>query len=194
MSAGTISCVYRSRSRGCHASLIVDLLAAAAADAHARAVLERAWRRRAPACCSGRTEHDVREVDRRLPSRRCRPAAARRAASGGASPGSRARRRRGPSRRSTRSTLPVLPRSRPAMTITVSSLRIGCARACVASEHLRRERDDLHELLRAQLARDRSEDAGADRLALRCRSARRSCCRSGCRSRRRGRLPSRSAR
>src|SRR5262249_17297511 len=33
-----------------------------------------------------------------------------------------------------------------------------------ASEHLRRERDDLHEPLRAQLARDRPEDARADRL------------------------------
>src|SRR6185369_9361448 len=34
------------------------------------------------------------------------------------------------------------------------------------SENLRRERDDLHELLRAQLAGDRSEDAGSERLAL----------------------------
>ena len=33
------------------------------------------------------------------------------------------------------------------------------------SEHLGRERDDLHEPLRAQLARHRPEDAGADRLA-----------------------------
>ncbi len=34
------------------------------------------------------------------------------------------------------------------------------------SEHLRRERDDLHELLGAELARDRPEDAGTDRLEL----------------------------
>src|SRR5262249_7335235 len=35
------------------------------------------------------------------------------------------------------------------------------------SEHLRCERDDLHELLGAELARDRSEDARTDRLFLR---------------------------
>src|SRR5207248_784300 len=34
------------------------------------------------------------------------------------------------------------------------------------SEHLRRKGDDLHELARTQLASDRAEDAGADRLAL----------------------------
>src|SRR5437660_762295 len=39
-----------------------------------------------------------------------------------------------------------------------------CARAM--SEDLRRQRDDLHELLRPQLARHRAEDAGADRLAV----------------------------
>src|SRR5438552_5963592 len=39
-----------------------------------------------------------------------------------------------------------------------------CARAM--SEDLRRQRDDLHELLRPQLARHRTEDAGADRLAV----------------------------
>src|ERR1051325_6163997 len=31
-------------------------------------------------------------------------------------------------------------------------------------ENLRRERDDLHEILRAQLAGDRAEDAGAPRI------------------------------
>ena len=35
-----------------------------------------------------------------------------------------------------------------------------------ASQHLRSERDDLHELLGAQLASDRPEDAGADRLVV----------------------------
>src|SRR5437762_7264011 len=34
------------------------------------------------------------------------------------------------------------------------------------SDHLRRERDDLHEPLVAQLAPDRPEDAGRARLAL----------------------------
>src|SRR5438445_5646190 len=34
------------------------------------------------------------------------------------------------------------------------------------SEHFRRERDDLHEAFAAQLARDRPEDARADRLEL----------------------------
>src|SRR5690606_28177395 len=34
------------------------------------------------------------------------------------------------------------------------------------SEHLRRKADDLHEVLRPQLAHDRPEDTGADRLAL----------------------------
>src|SRR5262249_30591818 len=35
------------------------------------------------------------------------------------------------------------------------------------SQHLWGEGDDLHELLAAELTRDRSEDAGADRLELR---------------------------
>src|SRR5690625_2100824 len=34
------------------------------------------------------------------------------------------------------------------------------------SQYFGRERDDLHELLAAQLARDRPEDTGADRLEL----------------------------
>src|SRR5512139_3766796 len=72
---------------------------------------------------------------------------------------------------STFTTLPVFPLSRPAITITVSPfLMFGFAivRLPVGrrpSEDLRCERDDLHELLRAQLACDRPEDAGADRLA-----------------------------
>src|SRR5690348_16467399 len=33
-------------------------------------------------------------------------------------------------------------------------------------QHFRRERNDLHETLAAQLARDRPEDAGTDRLEL----------------------------
>src|SRR5512143_1290228 len=64
----------------------------------------------------------------------------------------------------TRRTLPVLPRSRPAMTITVSFFLMRAR--MVSSEHLGRQRQDLHELLGAQLARHRSEDARADRLAL----------------------------
>src|SRR4030095_15725187 len=66
---------------------------------------------------------------------------------------------------STRRTLPVLPRSRPAMTITVSFFLMR-ARMAFPSQHLGRKRQDLHELLGAQLARHRSEDTRADRLAL----------------------------
>src|SRR3954466_6532445 len=62
---------------------------------------------------------------------------------------------------STRMTLPVLPLSLPAMTTTVSSVLI-----LMASEHLRRERDDLHEAAVAQLARHRPEDARPARVVL----------------------------
>src|SRR4051812_28002209 len=65
-------------------------------------------------------------------------------------------------------TVPRLPLSRPVSTMTWSPLRIlfmSVPRG-VASEHFRRKRDDLHEALGAQLARDRPEDAGADRLEL----------------------------
>src|SRR5829696_9553547 len=55
-------------------------------------------------------------------------------------------------------TLPVLPLSLPAMTTTLSSVRI------FISEHLRRERDDPHEAAVAQLARDGSEDARPARV------------------------------
>src|SRR6266496_3288433 len=57
-------------------------------------------------------------------------------------------------------TLPLAPLSRPAMTTTSSPFLI------FMSEHLRSQRDDLHELLVAQLATDRSEDAGAPRLVV----------------------------
>src|SRR5215218_5915310 len=59
-------------------------------------------------------------------------------------------------------TLPVLPLSLPEMTITLSSWRILDA----MSEHLRGERDDLHEAAVAQLARHRAEDARAARVVL----------------------------
>src|SRR5512139_770733 len=63
------------------------------------------------------------------------------------------------------------PFSRPVMTTTSSPLRIlfmprSSTFAARSSEHFRRERDDLHELRGAQLAGDRPEDAGADRLEL----------------------------
>src|SRR3954447_1771312 len=58
-------------------------------------------------------------------------------------------------------TLPVLPLSLPEMTITLSSVLIR-----MASEHLRGERDDLHEPAVAQLARHRAEDARTARVVL----------------------------
>src|SRR4051794_4377361 len=58
-------------------------------------------------------------------------------------------------------TLPVLPLSLPEMTTTVSSVLIR-----MASEHLGRERDDLHEAAVAQLARHRAEDARPARVVL----------------------------
>src|SRR5215207_4477296 len=59
-------------------------------------------------------------------------------------------------------TLPVLPLSLPEMTITLSS----CLILDAMSEHLRGERDDLHEAAVAQLARHRAEDARAARVVL----------------------------
>ena len=53
--------------------------------------------------------------------------------------------------------------SLPVMTWTVSPFLIFIA---PWSEHLRRQRDDLHEPLVAQLAADRAEDAGAARVAV----------------------------
>src|SRR5260370_606520 len=83
-----------------------------------------------------------------------------------------------PLRVSTCSTRPVLPLSRPAITFTVSSfliltLILGSGSFCVrlkifvaiGLDHLRGERNDLHEFLLAQLARHRSEHARADGLA-----------------------------
>src|SRR5690349_6331529 len=69
---------------------------------------------------------------------------------------------------STLITSPVLPLSLPVMTTTLSPFLIFSLiiSAHPGSEHFRRERHDLHELARAQLARHRPEDAGADRLAL----------------------------
>src|SRR5215210_3768641 len=61
---------------------------------------------------------------------------------------------------STRSTRPVLPRSLPEMTFTLSSLRIFNA----SSEHLRGERDNLHEVAIAQLPGHGPEDARAARV------------------------------
>src|SRR3954469_1484986 len=69
------------------------------------------------------------------------------------------------SSRSTRITLPSAPLSLPAITLTVSPFLIFIA--CFPwSEHLRCQRDDLHELLVAQLAPDRAEDARAAGLAV----------------------------
>src|SRR5918999_3666783 len=56
--------------------------------------------------------------------------------------------------RSTRSTVPRLPRSLPARTSTVSPLR-----TFIGLQHLRRERHDLHVIALPQLAGDRAEDA-----------------------------------
>src|SRR5579883_3113933 len=66
--------------------------------------------------------------------------------------------------RSTRSTSPVLPLSRPVRTTTLSPFLI--LNFSAISKHLGRQRDDLHEFAGAQLAGDRPEDARADRLAL----------------------------
>src|SRR5262245_34814738 len=80
----------------------------------------------------------------------------------------------------TRRTLPLAPRFLPEITRTSSfflilvflivvspSLSIqGICPRSARSDDLRSERDDLHELALAQLARDRAEDARADRLFL----------------------------
>src|SRR5260221_8661307 len=67
-----------------------------------------------------------------------------------------------------RRTSPVLPLSLPAMTTTLSPFLLFALLMSLdpGSQHFRGERDDLHELAGAQLARHRSEDARADRLAL----------------------------
>src|SRR5450755_1907522 len=58
-------------------------------------------------------------------------------------------------------TAPRRPLSRPAITMTVSPLRIF-----FMLKNFRRQRDDFHELDIAQLARHRPEYSGADRLEL----------------------------
>src|SRR5262249_23162148 len=65
----------------------------------------------------------------------------------------------------TLSTSPLRPLSLPGSTTTLSPLRIFCI-SPGSLQNFRRERDDLHVVLGAQLARNRSEDAGADRLFL----------------------------
>src|SRR6478609_8360766 len=62
-------------------------------------------------------------------------------------------------------TLPRLPLSRPASTMTSSPLRILFMNAS-SLQNFRGQRHDLHELLGTQFARDRAEDAGADGLQL----------------------------
>src|SRR2546429_4302862 len=70
-----------------------------------------------------------------------------------------------------RSTSPCLPLSLPAMTITgspgarSSQRRVGSGLfLSTVLKDLRSERDDLHEVALAQLARDRSEDTSAARV------------------------------
>src|SRR5690606_27581407 len=60
-------------------------------------------------------------------------------------------------------TSPCLPLSRPASTMTWSPFLIL---SDGMSKHLRRERHDLDVLARPELARDRSEDTRADRIAV----------------------------
>src|SRR5690606_6491479 len=58
------------------------------------------------------------------------------------------------------STVPRRFLSRPVSTMTSSPLRIFSMMGSL--QHFRSQRHDLHELLCTQLARDRSEDTGAD--------------------------------
>src|SRR5262245_56927393 len=71
-------------------------------------------------------------------------------------------------RGSTRSTLPRLPRSLPPMTITSSPvlIRAGMFSGPPSSQHLRCERDDLHEVAIAELPGHRAEDSGPPRVVL----------------------------
>src|SRR6185312_3872348 len=62
------------------------------------------------------------------------------------------------------STVPRRRRSRPARTMTSSPLRMFCMIGSL--QDFGRQGHDLHELLGAQFARDRSEDARADGLEL----------------------------
>src|SRR5690554_6037294 len=63
---------------------------------------------------------------------------------------------------STDEIVPCLPLSLPANTTTLSPFFSLAA----ILQHLRRERDDFHEVLCAQLANYRPEDTGADRLVV----------------------------
>src|SRR3954451_116992 len=62
-------------------------------------------------------------------------------------------------------TLPCLPLSLPVMTCTRSPFLIFIAFA-MGLEHLRRERDDLHELLLTKLTADRTENTGTTGFAI----------------------------
>src|SRR6266542_4418731 len=66
---------------------------------------------------------------------------------------------------STFSTRPRLPRSLPVMIRTLSFFRSGVDKRDTL-ENLRRERNNLHEAVLAQLARDWTEHAGADRFVV----------------------------
>src|SRR6478609_8261327 len=61
-------------------------------------------------------------------------------------------------------TVPRLPLSRPANTMTWSPLRILFM--ALSLQNFRCQRHDLHELFGTQFARDRSKDTGADGLQL----------------------------
>src|SRR5450631_1273298 len=67
---------------------------------------------------------------------------------------------------STSMTAPLRPLSRPVISTTMSPFRIFFICRFLQSKYFRRERDDLHELHIAQLARHGSKDTGADGLEL----------------------------
>src|SRR5215475_2054260 len=78
-----------------------------------------------------------------------------------------------PAVRSTDNTLPDFPRSRPAITTTVSPLRIlvFCSASTgtpssIRLQHFRSERDDFHELFPTKFPRDRTEDASSHRFTV----------------------------
>src|SRR4051794_3732338 len=68
-----------------------------------------------------------------------------------------------------RRTLPLLPLSRPAITTTLSPLRMCLLITFLTrrnSNHFTCQRDDLHEVLLAQLAGHRAENTGAARIVV----------------------------
>src|SRR5215472_14822374 len=67
---------------------------------------------------------------------------------------------------STRSTLPVLPRSFPVITMTLSFLRICTLFSRSSLEHFRRQGNNFQKFLRPQLARHRAENARANGFLL----------------------------